>query len=78
MRGIYYDPFNPEQHLLKPRPQISGVSQRMYDAGIPVAQQTDMGLGLLSGEVYLDPVKSTAVMKHYPNKKLVRTNGLYN
>lgn len=47
----------------------------MYDAGIPVAQQTNNGRGLMSGEMYLQPQKSTAVMKHYPNKKIIKNNG---
>lgn len=59
------------------RTPIKGVSQRMYDAGIPVAQQTNNGAGLMSGEMYLQPQRSTAVMKYYPNKKLIRMNGEY-
>ena len=57
------------------RTPVSGVSQRMYDAGIPVVQQTNNGRGLMSGEMYLQPQRSTAVMKHYPTKQIIRNNG---
>ena len=58
------------------RSPVSGVSQRLYDAGIPTARQTNNGLGLMSGEDYLQPQRSAAVMKHYPNKRIVRNNGI--
>lgn len=57
------------------RTPVSGVSQRMYDAGIPTAQQTNNGRGLMSGETYLQPQRSTAVMEHYPTKQIIRNNG---
>ena len=57
------------------RTPVSGVSQRMYDAGVPVAQQTNNGRGLMSGEIYLQPQRSAAVLKHYPNKQIIRNNG---
>lgn len=57
------------------RTPVSGVSQRMYDAGIPTAQQTNNGRGLMSGEIYLQPQRSTAVMEHYPTKQIIRNNG---
>ena len=57
------------------RSSVKGVSQRLYDAGIPVAQQTNNGQGLMSGEMYLQPQRSTSVMKHYPSKRLIRNNG---
>ena len=57
------------------RSSVKGVSQRLYDAGIPVAQQTNNGQGLVSGELYLQPQKSTAVMEHYPTKQIIRNNG---
>lgn len=57
------------------RTPVSGVSQRMYDASIPVAQQTNNGRGLMSGEMYLQPQRSTAVMEHYPTKQIIRNNG---
>lgn len=75
---IYYDPRTGSEVVESfPRSQVSGVSQRMYDAAIPVAQQTNNGRGLMSGEVYLQPQRSTSVMKHYPTKKLVSMNGEY-
>lgn len=47
----------------------------MYDAGVPVAQQTNNGRGLMSGEMYLQPQRSIAVMEHYPTKQIIRNNG---
>jgi hypothetical protein len=71
-----YDPrygwYTPE---ISNRTKVSGVSQRLYDAGIPVAQQTNNGKGLMSGEQYLQPQRSIAVMEHYPNKKIIKNNG---
>ena len=75
---IYYDPRTGSEVIESfPRSQVSGVSQRMYDAAIPVAQQTNNGRGLMSGEIYLQPWRSTAVMKHYPTKKLINMSGEY-
>jgi hypothetical protein len=60
------------------RSPVSGVSQRLYDAGIPTAQQTNNGSGLMSGELYLQARRSTAVMEHYPTKKIIRNDGTWN
>lgn len=58
------------------RSTVSGVSQRMYDAGIPVIQQTNNGYGLMSGGVYKQPQRSLSVMEHYPDKITVDNNGI--
>jgi hypothetical protein len=73
---IFYDP---KTGFILPkvptRTEVSGVAQRMYDAGIPTAQQTNNGRGLMSGKQYLDPARSKATLKHYPTKKLINKNG---
>lgn len=73
-----YDPVRGWIRTTAPRRDpVSGVSQRLYDASIPVARQTNNGLGVMSGEVYLQPQRSLAVMAHYPNKIVVGNNGIW-
>ena len=75
----WYDPSTGMWRGAEPvsRSTVSGVSQRMYDAGIPVIQQTNNGYGLMSGGVYKQPQRSLSVMEHYPDKITVDNNGIW-
>ena len=75
--GNYYDELLNQTNTVPNRSPLKGVSTRLYDAGIPVMQQTSNGVGLMSGKEYLSPEFSEAILnRYYPNKKIINNSGI--